>query len=765
MKITTSKRLDPSLLGERVLREYSYRDSTGESNDGMRRGYSYTVHCKVFGTIENETRNQDGTYTYEYSSRVANDDYGGGTRKPSESEYDLKEMVEELLFTYNIHEFTTDLQKEPNSIKDYYAAINANATYEKNKEPHFSYSWSTYSKDREDYTKPDTTIWSSYERIKTESMDDMNAQLNGAFSNDDYILYLMGNEVKKTYQMKFGLDEIGDDETVREFLNRMSLESPRYLTFKDAIENGEITADDIEHFIEHYRNINGKNLPHDLIEAVFKKKPDLIKNFTQSNLPVDLLKKYYPDFDIMEVSPTELDLEDLKAVLEGFKEHYISIFGDIREQYITYLTQFYDDPEKIKKIILSIDSSQVTDEKVKEPPFSEREVRQFLDGIPEDVLSTEDVRNCILESDAILLDRILAHEFEYDESSSLKLLQHLGSSPKKLGLSQINSIIEIAKNNGIGNDVIFNALEQNGFDIGYCRKEDFEKFKQFGITGITLDHVRDSIIREKDFGLISVVDNADEQDITRAYNSFINELAEKKGKKEGQDSKKYEEIFELMCNYSNANEIFSRLTPEVKELTKKMMIQNMDMIESLQKNPVGYSSEFSRIMGIMTKSFDFTEDDLTNVYMKCLNNGASKDESIRALQQYLPEEERKGFEEKINSANIYPNPKYFWLTDKNLKRIRVERGENRGTIKSKIQADGRCFSTRVKTDMVGESKEGKKIPVNNLSKWLFGVPGARGNLTITRAGDYIQLPGNTPDEAIELIETLMMEKTREGQDK
>lgn len=767
MKFTTSKKLDSSLLGERVIREYSYTDSTGESNDGMRMGYTYTVHCNVWGTIENETKNPDGTYTYAYSSRVTKDydQYGDGYRKPNESKYDLQNMVEELLFKYNIHEFSTDLQEEPNNIRDYYASVDANASYKKDKESYFSYSWSTYSKDSKGYTEPANTIWSTYERLRSESLDDMNEQLNGAFSKDDYILYLMGNEVKKTYRIMFGLDDIGDDETVRDFLSRMKFESPKYLTFEEAMQNGEITADDIEHFVNHYRNINGKNLPHDIIESIFKKNPELIKNFTQSNLPVDLLKKYYPDFDIMEVTPTELDLEDLDAVLEGFKRHYISIFEDIRQQYLSYLTQFYGDPEKIKKILSSLDASQITDEKIKEPPFSAKETQQFLDGIPEEVMSSEDVRNCILENDSILLDRILSHGFEYDESSALRLLQHLENSTKKLGLSQINAVIEIAQQNGISNEVIFNSLEQNGFDIGYYSTEDLENFKQFGISGISLDHVRDSIIREKNFGLITIVDNANEQNVTREYNSLLNELASKKCKRNGKDAKKYEEIFELMCNYSNTTELFSRLTPEVKELTKKLMIDNLDVIEALQKNPIGYSSEFSKIMGVMSKSFELSEEDMTNIYMKCLNNGASREETLSALQKYLPEEERKGIEERINSANIYPNPKYFWLTDKNLRRIRVNRGENRGTIKSKIQADGRCFSTRLKTDMVGESKEGKKIVVNNLSKWLFGVPGARGNLTITRAGDYIQLPGNTPDEAVELIESILQERTMDAHSK
>ena len=86
---------------------------------------------------------------------------------------------------------------------------------------------------------------------------------------------------------------------------------------------------------------------------------------------------------------------------------------------------------------------------------------------------------------------------------------------------------------------------------------------------------------------------------------------------------------------------------------------------------------------------------------------------------------------------------------------------DRTNIKSKIQADGRCFSTKITTDMVGEGKDGKKIPVNNLSKWLFGVPGARGNLTITKSGNYIQLPGNTPKEAVRIIEESIKEKSKD----
>ena len=768
MKITTSKKLDSSLLGERVLREYSYTDSTGESNDGMRRGYTYTVHCKVWGTIENEIRNPDGTYTYDYLSRVTNDDYGGGPRKPNESEYDLKEMVQELLFTYNIHEFSTDLQEEPNNIKDYYAEIDASASYQKEKEPYFSYRWSEHSKDNKGYTEPDNTLWPSYARIWSESLDDMNEKLNGAFSKDDYILYLMGNKVEKTYKMKFGLDEIGEDETVRDFLGRMKLESPKFPTFESALKENIISMEDIKNLISKYKNLSAKEIPVDILEQLFSEDQELISHFYEREMPIDILRKYSPNFDITKVSPNDLIPSDLDNVLQNVIQSHciLGIYNgpsekELKQGYWEYLQSFYDNPDALRKIIPVINTSREY--------FFTSQAQDYISQISPEVLDANEVRDILVDIENITISQLLKYELDYDTDSAKKLMGILSNATSRTSLKDVNSVLSILQQNGINSDEMLQALRENGFNIYISDwKEDQDQiptFKSFGIEGITLDDLRDSILKDKNFNFLKLANDISPKDMTREYNSLLNELAEKRGKRDSKDSKRYEEIFELMCNYSNASELFSRLTPEVKELTKKLMIDNIDVIEALQKNPIGYSSEFSKIMGVMSKSFELSEDDMTNIYMKCLNNGASKEGTIIALQQYLPKEERKGFEERINSANIYPNPKYFWLTDKNLRRIRVNRGENRGTIKSKIQADGRCFSTRVKTDMVGKSKEGKKIVVNNLSKWLFGVPGARGNLTITRAGDYIQLPGNTPDEAVELIESILQERTMDAHSK
>ena len=777
MKITTTKKLDSYLLGRRVLKEYSYTDTASESNDGMRGGYTYTVHAKNLGKMENETRNPDGTYTYDYSSIVSKGVYNDIERSP---EYSLKEMIQELLVEYNIHEFSTDIQEEPNNIKDYYAIIKATSTYQKESEPSISYSWSIGSKDSKGYIEEDNSYtvvniggfgssdFIPEQKIKSESVEDVNKKLNGSFSKEDYILYLMGSKVIKAYKIRFGLDDIGEDETIEDFLKKMQLETPRYQTFESALKENAISMEDIKNLILKHKNLSAKEMPVDVLEQLFNEDQELISHFNEREMPISILRKYCPNFDITKVNPSDLIPSDLDSVLKKVVQNFFmfSLFNTqsekkLKQDYLEYLQSFYDNPNALRKIIKAMNTTNNT--------FFRSNANDFISQISPEVMTTTEIRDTLLDTENISLSQLVKYDLDYDTDSARKLMGIISNSTSKTPLKDINSVLSILQQNGINSDEILQTLRENGFNIYLSDSKEGQEqilmFKSFGINGIGLDDIIDNLLKEKDFNYLKLADDISPEDMTREYNSLLNELAEKNGKKDGKDTKRYEEIFDLMGNYSNASELFSRLTPEVKELTKKLMINNLDVIETLQKGSVVYSSEFSKLMETMSKSFEMTEEDMTNIYIKCLNNGASKDETISMLQQYIPKEERIEFAEKINSANIYPNPKYFWLTDRNIRRIRVNRGENRGTIKSKIQADGRCFSTRVKTDMVGESNEGKKIAVNNLSKWLFGVPGARGNLTITRAGDYIQLPGNTPDEAVELIETVLLEKSREEHSK
>ena len=767
MKFTISTKLDPLLLGERKINEYSYKDSTGESDDGMRKSFNYIVHCQVIGNITNEVKNEDGTYTYEYISKVKSDhnQCGDGIRDPKKSEFNLKAIIEELMFQYNIHEFSTEFQQELNSIKKYYVSINATAVYKLNQKPYFSYSWNAYEKNRDDYSDTEETGSLAYKNIKSESISDVNSKLNNEVSKEDYILYLMGNEIKKDYRIKIGLDEIGESETLNEFLDRISLENLECKTLEEALNKKIISIQDIKDLLPKHNDLNPSNISINIFEQLFDENPELIQYFYQRSMPIEILRKYNYDFDITKVNPSDLLPSDLDNVLQNvIQSYYIyGIYGgtsdkELKKGYLEYLKSFYDDPEALKKIIPVMNTAS--------DYFFTSTAREFIKGISSEVLEEGEIRDVLLNTKNIKLTQILKYEFDYDKKSAEKLMKLLRNETLQISLKDINRVLKIIKQNGIDNDDIVKSLRMNGFNVylrsGIEGKNDIQEFKALKIKGLSLDDLRDRILKSKDFNFLMLFGEITPEEITREYNNILNELLEKNNIKEG---KRYEGIFEIMCEYLNSSKLFSNLTPSVKELSKKLMIENLDKIEQLQKNSVGYGSEFFKVMKIMSESFKITQEDMRNICIKCLNNGASKEDIFREIKQYIPEDERKAFREKIESDNIYPNPKYFWLTDKNLKRISINRGENRNTIKSKIQSDGRCFSTKIKTDMVGESKDGKKIAVNNLSKWLFGVPGARGHLTITKDGDYIQLPGNTPEEAIEIIEDILEERTKKGESK
>ena len=59
--------------------------------------------------------------------------------------------------------------------------------------------------------------------------------------------------------------------------------------------------------------------------------------------------------------------------------------------------------------------------------------------------------------------------------------------------------------------------------------------------------------------------------------------------------------------------------------------------------------------------------------------------------------------------------------------------------------------TKIRTDMTGKNKDGKPIVVDNLKDWLFGVPGAHGNLQMMGSA-AVTLPPQTPEFAVNLIE-------------
>lgn len=756
MNFTTEKKLDEDLMEVRVLRKYRMIDGGGESADSMRAIPETITYYTEYGKIENEVKNPNGTYTYDYKSGTTENAPAYLFEKTNyefEPNHDLNKMIKELLFDYNIHKFSTDLQEIPHNIKDYYAKIDIE----------YEGEGLANIKDEHNYLQKS-------DKVDTVSIEEIK---NYFTSKNNFISYFVKGWLLKE-NFKLGFDEIYENETVEDFLKRAATSlTITTKNIQEAIEKEEITSDEVKQWIRNYDDsfyIDARKIPKDIVE-------DMIKENCESkfrDIYPELLRKYNDNYDILKVQTDELLLTELDKILEKWEEiskEFEYLAGDAKYRgYIKYFEKFYNDPEALKKIIPYVMNIKIPYD------FKHREFNtialEFIKGIPKETLEKQEIRDIILENpDNLPIERLLLWdyehfykseniknslltEFEYDEKSANSLLNSLANSSGRYRLQTINAILNIAKQNHINNEKMSEAIQKNGLDIFSAFDEkDAQEFKNFGIKGIKFSNFKDKIIQERQFNYAKLFDNVTYEE----FHSVINS----NGIKKEDDAIDYEYIFYLMSeNYSNNFlELLSRITPEAKDTIKKSLIDNLDRISLLQGNKYRWNDEdydgyLSKAMNVMNESFQFTKDDLIKIYIKCINNGRPISSTLDNLMLNVPEEERENF--KKETSNIYPNPKfeYFKTTSK---YIPVKSTENRETIKKKIQQDGRCFSIKIKTDMVGESKEGKKIPVNNLSKWLFGVPGAKGKLIVRRNG-YICLPNNTPSEVEKIIEESLADR-------
>jgi hypothetical protein len=66
------------------------------------------------------------------------------------------------------------------------------------------------------------------------------------------------------------------------------------------------------------------------------------------------------------------------------------------------------------------------------------------------------------------------------------------------------------------------------------------------------------------------------------------------------------------------------------------------------------------------------------------------------------------------------------------------------------------YNQPIKHDASGQDKEGKKILINSVGRWLFGVPGYNGHIRVVPADDKVLLyyPKKSPKVVHELISSL-----------
>lgn len=370
---------------------------------------------------------------------------------------------------------------------------------------------------------------------------------------------------------------------------------------------------------------------------------------------------------------------------------------------------------------------------------------------------------------------------EPNSENAIQLIQEFGAYTNTMTFSGVNAIVQYAIDSNVSAQDIAEAINSNGFNIEYStsdnvpnfEREDLEKFKSFGITGLRATAMHEHFMRNSSFGFIQVLDDLEEDDATLEFRRVFEEV---KSKYENGETKRewvptslaqYGELGYIILDWEYAGQLFKSVSPEIQQVIRKYAIRMFGEFDPEHKkswnNRIDIDSE--KVLRVLRDAGLMSKDTYIELYQKALNRNYNLSEFDRVVEGYINIEERSTAREEIYQNAYYPSPKSNWqksgVHGKNHKISRIEipqevieKGDIRETIKKAILEQGVVSKTRIKTDMMGIGEDGETFIVNNLADWLFGVPGAYGNLQI-EGKKFIALPPQTPEFAKKLIEHIL----------
>lgn len=370
---------------------------------------------------------------------------------------------------------------------------------------------------------------------------------------------------------------------------------------------------------------------------------------------------------------------------------------------------------------------------------------------------------------------------EPNSENAMQLIQEFGAYPNSMRFSELNAIVQYAINSNVPAQDIAEAINSNGFNIEYStsnnvphfEREDLEKFKAFGITGLRATAMHEHFMSNSSFGFIQVLDDLEEEDATLEFRRVFEEV---KSKYENGETKRewvptsltqYGELGYIILDWEYAGQLFKNVSPEIQQVIRKYAIRIFGEFDPEHKkswsNRIDIDSE--KVLRVLSDAGLMSRDTYIELYQKALNRNYNLSEFDRVVEGYINIEERGAAREEIYQNAYYPSPKRNWQKSgehgKNHKISRIEipqevieKGDIIETIKKAILEQGVASKTRIKTDMMGIGEDGEAFTVNNLADWLFGVPGAYGNLQI-RKNRFVILPPQTPQFATNLINQVL----------
>lgn len=371
-------------------------------------------------------------------------------------------------------------------------------------------------------------------------------------------------------------------------------------------------------------------------------------------------------------------------------------------------------------------------------------------------------------------------EREVNLEDAKSLIEDFGNHPHALRLSEVNTIVDYAIRSGVDKSKIAEAINKNGFNISYSTinsnphfiREVLDTFTSFNISGLNPNRMERHFIDNMSFGFMSLLGDIDKSEITILFEN-IKESCIKKYEKRKKENRCYNYdinkfgVIGFLIVYWDYFGLFVKHLPE--ETQKEITDIAMDMFEradpehshSLRFNIDTCSSHvltMFRDAGLMNK------DIFIRLYQKALNRNYSFDDFNDVAYYLVDYSERHAAVKEIEENIFCPAPKYGWqkrnqyghripkiIIPESLK----EKKSLRRLIKDEVIKQGIAKETKIITDMTGITEQGKIIKVDNVKDWLFGVPGAHGNMQMMGT-NAIAFPPQTPTIVTDIVKKAIL---------
>lgn len=375
---------------------------------------------------------------------------------------------------------------------------------------------------------------------------------------------------------------------------------------------------------------------------------------------------------------------------------------------------------------------------------------------------------------------------EPDIEKAKQILEEFAKYPNTMEFSQLNSIIQYAIKSGISIEEITKAINENGFNIKYWvngntpefQKEDLEQFRSFGITGLKATSMHQHFMRCRSCSFMRFLGDVDMQDATSEFRNILEEVKKdyEQKKVEGRwipsNLEQFGELGHIILDWDDVGLLLKNVNPDIKEIAKQQAIARFDEFDPKHEekwitdntsNNIDMNSHSTFRM--LSQSGMMDKDAYIELYQRALNRNYNLRDFDNRVRSFIDEEERGLAREEIAQNAYYPAPKKDWQLSNTSKKSKshniakvsipqkVARTKNvRALIKAEVLKQGIAKRTKIKTTMTGKDENGNPIVVDNLKDWLFGVPGAHGNLRITKGNNVVVFPPQTPQFAVELLE-------------